>query len=107
MRRAIAALLGFGVAVACRDPEYRCAHDDQCVTDDQLGTCEPVGFCSYFDGTCPSRHRWGPQAGARANDCVAPSEDATSSTSTSDASTSETSTTDTSTTDTSTTDSTG
>jgi hypothetical protein len=62
--------IAVGAALACRGPDYHCDVDEQCVTDDQPGTCESEGWCSYADATCDSGRRWGPQAGAHANECA-------------------------------------
>jgi hypothetical protein len=68
-RRTGFALL-LGLAFACRQ-DYHCDDDEQCVTDDKPGTCEPERWCSYADSICESGKRWGPQAGAHANECIA------------------------------------
>lgn len=92
----IAFALLLGLALACKRWDFHCDDDDECVSDDVLGFCEAEGFCSYPDGNCPSGARWGPQAGAHANECVEESSESSSESSTSSESSSSSSGSDTS-----------
>jgi alpha-tubulin suppressor-like RCC1 family protein len=42
---------------------YVCTSTDQCLRDDVQGVCEPQGFCSFADPSCPSGHKFEPNAG--------------------------------------------
>jgi cysteine-rich repeat protein len=51
-------------------PNYRCDADAECTWAERRGVCEPTRYCSYPDPDCPSRKRYGDQAGELADRCV-------------------------------------
>jgi len=67
--KSLAALLLAGLSAGCLGtPSFVCHTDGQCGAD---AYCEADGHCSARDAACPSRRRYLPAAGDRANSCVA------------------------------------
>jgi len=79
MSRWVVALAGSLTAGCLTFPGFECEDSEQCGDG---GVCEPQGHCSYADPYCESGRRYGPHAGALANECV-PVADATGSETTS------------------------
>src|SRR5687767_7999032 len=50
---------------------FECKIDQECVDGQVQGTCEPGGLCSFADGSCPAKRRYGRFAGGRSDQCVA------------------------------------